>query len=805
MKTKLHLCFHIFLTIIQSTSALGTGATLSVSFLQQTVCGIVVSGSNRSVHCVNENFDGLIEPTLPYDIISGGANFFCGLTTGGASLYCWDTVKFSAKQVYEDESLPLRDISAGYDNICMILKGLNHVYCARSKNEYEKIGPSNGGYLMVTCGVEFSCGIYVGDNNKLIAGLYAKDIVSGEVRCWGKNSVLAKDIQDQFNGIEMTSITAGGFHVCGSNLDGFLICRGLNYSGQLNYPFDLEESSNYWRVALGLDYSCAIKVSSKSVVCWGGEGKYSSNLTENLEFESLIGGIDFVCGLLSGNFSVICWGPGWYENGSLVDRVLPMRNVLPGVCVKSECTQCGVVPNSKSLCLGEGKICKFCHVNSTLEPWIVPPSVLTLPQSPISPPPTAIKSKTSSRGILVFAIVGSGGVLAGVCFLCACVCFGRKMIHYLVQLPITNVGLRNSRRDSSTSSGPPRPLIVDQQRSSRLRRLSSGPSSIKYVNRAEEFTIQELALATDDFAVQNKIGSGSFGVVYKGKLDDGREVAIKRGETGQNTKKCHDKSSFYSELEFLSRVHHKNLVRLVGYCEERDERLLVYEYMKKGALYDHLHRQNQAQEGDLLINSYKMRIKIALDAARGIEYLHNYAVPPIIHRDIKSSNILLDTNWTARVSDFGLSLLESRPDCIPTETAGTVGYIDPEYYTMNVLTTKSDVYGFGVVLLELLTGKKATFKDDTNRGAPTSVVDYAVPAILAGEMMKILDQRVKLNTSNELEAVELVAYTALQCVTLEGKDRPTMRDIVGHLECAIDLYDDIHDSSLNTSVFIQSD
>ncbi|XVF23483.1 hypothetical protein REPUB_Repub13aG0042600 [Reevesia pubescens] len=295
----------------------------------------------------------------------------------------------------------------------------------------------------------------------------------------------------------------------------------------------------------------------------------------------------------------------------------------------------------------------------------------------------------------------------------------------------------------------------------------------------------------------NSFGTGSFGVVYKGKLLDGCEVAIKRGETGQITKKFQEKEiAFESELAFLSRLHHKHLVRLVGYCEERDERLLVHEYMKNGALYEHLHDKNNVEKSSSLLNSWKMRIKIALDAARGIEYLHNYAVPSIIHRDIKSSNILLDVNWAVRAADFGLSLMrpESDRDCRPMRAAGTVGYIDPEYYGLNVLTEKSDVYGLGVVMLELLTGKRAIFKNDENGGTPVSLVDFAVPAIMAGELVKVLDSRVGPPGLNEAEAVELMAYTAIHCVNLEGKERPTVGDIVCNLERAITVCDGSHGS-----------
>ncbi|PON86600.1 Serine/threonine protein kinase [Trema orientale] len=338
----------------------------------------------------------------------------------------------------------------------------------------------------------------------------------------------------------------------------------------------------------------------------------------------------------------------------------------------------------------------------------------------------------------------------------------------------------NSRRERSPSRG-----------SSTIRRPRRSRTSSKHADSAEElteFTLAELLAATNEFS--NKIGAGSFGSVYRGKLLDGREVAIKRGNVGQQMARYqYTESAFKS---FSSRLHHKHLVRLVGYCEEEEEeeeRLLVYEYMKNGALYDHLHDKNNVEKSSSFLNSWKIRIKIALDAARGIEHLHNYAVQPIIHRDIKSSNILLDSNWTAKVTDFGLSLLGSESDSgfQPMRVAGTVGYIDPEYYRLNVLTAKSDVYGLGVVLLEILTGKRAIFKNGQDGGTPIHVVDFAVPAIMAGELAKILDQRVGLPELNEAEAVELVAYTAMHCVNVEGKERPSMTDVVANLERALTL------------------
>jgi serine/threonine protein kinase len=308
--------------------------------------------------------------------------------------------------------------------------------------------------------------------------------------------------------------------------------------------------------------------------------------------------------------------------------------------------------------------------------------------------------------------------------------------------------------------------------------------------------------------LENKIGSGSFGTVYKGELPDGREVAIKRGETGMKMRKLQEKEiAFDSELALLSRLHHKHLLGLIGFCEENDERLLVYEYMSNWSLHDHLHSKENTEKSSSILNSWKMRIKIALDAARGIEYLHNYAVPPIIHRDIKSSNILLDANWTAKVSDFGLSLMEPESDqeFMSTRAAGTVGYIDPEYYVLNVLTAKSDVYGLGVVLLELLTGKRAVFKNDEDGVVPMGVVEYATPLIAKGMLQNVLDKRVGLPEMQETEAVELMAYTAMHSVNLEGKERPNIIDIVANLERALALCEEVRTSCCSTTFSIPSD
>uniref|UniRef100_A0A0D3FW63 Protein kinase domain-containing protein n=2 Tax=Oryza TaxID=4527 RepID=A0A0D3FW63_9ORYZ len=337
--------------------------------------------------------------------------------------------------------------------------------------------------------------------------------------------------------------------------------------------------------------------------------------------------------------------------------------------------------------------------------------------------------------------------------------------------------------------------------------LSKGPNTT-----VEQFPLVALRAATDCFSPAKRIGSGSFGAVYRASLPDGREVAIKRAErrdtggpsssSAAAARRVDHEAAFVSELALLSRVNHKNLVRLLGFCADGGERILVYEFMPNGTLHDHLHRRAASAAAPLSppLASWPSRLRLALGAARGIEYMHTYAVPPIIHRDIKSSNILLDSCWTAKVSDFGLSLLntldgdnaaagdggnagdgDDEERCV---TAGTVGYMDPEYYRLQHLTDKSDVYSFGVVLLELLSGCKAIQKYEGS-GSPKNVVDMAVPHIEGDRVHRVLDARLPLPTPWEMEAVAYVGYLAADCVRLAGRDRPTMSEVVGVLERAV--------------------
>ncbi|XP_037492614.1 putative serine/threonine-protein kinase-like protein CCR3 [Jatropha curcas] len=717
---------YAFLITCTEVDSLGSASTIAVIYGTATVCGIIAREPTQRIQCFKNGQTISIKPTVSFEAISGGHTFFCGLRSGGFSVFCWETnaANFQTKRIYYNDTVPLTDLTVGDDQVCAREVNSGIAKCWRGKGRGRSPFPSPSialRFSTLTSGTGFTCGIL--RNNST-------------VYCWGhNNNNVGAEIQRQFGSLRMLYLVAGQSHACGLSRSGYLVCKGSNNEfGKLDVPSS--SAFEFSGLALGSDFSCAIKQRNGLVKCWGEENKFqlNANILEDISFELIVSGLDFTCGLTTNNLSMTCWGQGWSNNGNDV----PLGMIIPGPCVQSSCSNCGI-------CTIIYCLCRFLHHNSG-QPSITNDNV------------NAATALTTNGSISTTPSLRSFSVL---------------------------------KHHSSTQLG--------RQKST---------SSSRHTNKVQKFSLSELVFATNNFSLENKIGYGSFGIVYKGKLADGHEVAIKRGDIGIKIKKFPEKEgAFDSEIALLSRLHHKHLVELVGFCDEKDERLLVYEYMCNGALYDHLHNKNNIEKSSSILNSWKMRIKIALDVARGIEYLHNFAVPHIIHRDIKSSNILLDANWTAKVSDFGLSLTGpcSDKEFKPSKAVGTVGYIDPEYYVLNVPTAKIDVYGLGVVLLELLTGKKAVFKAEEEGAGPTGIVEYATPLISTMELQTLLDKRVGSPQIHEAEAVELMAYTAMHCVSLEGKERPNIDQIVANLERALALCEETHASFSTFTFSIPSD
>ncbi|XP_020585731.1 proline-rich receptor-like protein kinase PERK1 [Phalaenopsis equestris] len=287
------------------------------------------------------------------------------------------------------------------------------------------------------------------------------------------------------------------------------------------------------------------------------------------------------------------------------------------------------------------------------------------------------------------------------------------------------------------------------------------------------FTYEELVMATDGFSDANLLGQGGFGYVHRGMLPSGKEVAIKQLKSGSGQ----GEREFQAEVEIISRVHHKHLVSLVGYCIADGKRLLVYEFIPNNTLEFHLHEKGRPTL------DWPTRLKIALGSAKGLAYLHEDCHPKIIHRDIKASNILLDFNFEAKVSDFGLAKIASETNThVSTRVMGTFGYLAPEYASTGKLTDKSDVFSFGVMLLELITGRQPF--DSNQSFLDDSLVDWARPllarAIDDWNFDVLVDPRLGRGY-NTTQMRSMIACAAV-AVRHSAKRRPLMSQIVRALE-----------------------
>ncbi|WVZ77615.1 hypothetical protein U9M48_025464 [Paspalum notatum var. saurae] len=278
-----------------------------------------------------------------------------------------------------------------------------------------------------------------------------------------------------------------------------------------------------------------------------------------------------------------------------------------------------------------------------------------------------------------------------------------------------------------------------------------------------------LEAATGKFSESNVLGVGGFGSVYKANFDGGFAAAVKR--LGGGAQDC--EKEFENELDLLGKIRHPNIVSLVGFCIHEVNRFIVYELMENGSLDSQLHGPSH---GSAL--SWHIRMKIALDTARGLEYLHEHCNPPIIHRDLKSSNILLDPEFNAKISDFGLAVTSGNHSKGSIKLSGTMGYVAPEYLLDGKLTEKSDVYAFGVVLLELLLGRKPVEK--MAQSQCQSIVTWAMPQLTdRSKLPNIIDPMIK-NTM-DLKHLYQVAAVAVLCVQPEPSYRPLITDVLHSL------------------------
>ncbi|KAF3441759.1 hypothetical protein FNV43_RR15674 [Rhamnella rubrinervis] len=353
---------------------------------------------------------------------------------------------------------------------------------------------------------------------------------------------------------------------------------------------------------------------------------------------------------------------------------------------------------------------------------------------------TCSRNKVNTAGSLSFKV--SAGVIS----------------LFLVAAVVAAITVRRSSRFSNRAK-------LAKARENMLK--SSGGKS------ARIFTLKEVKKATNGFSKQRVLGSGGFGEVYKGELHDGTIVAVKSAKVGNIKSTQH----VLNEVGILSQVNHKNLVKILGCCVDSEQPLMIYEYIPNGTLHDHLHGKFPT------FLEWKTRLKIALQTAEALAYLHSSAYTPIYHRDVKSSNILLDEELNAKVADFGLSRL-ARPGLshVSTCAQGTLGYLDPEYYRNYQLTDKSDVYSYGVVMLELLTSQNAI--DFSRDQDDVNLAIFVSQRARSGATMEIVDHRLlEKEGSGDIQAsVKLLLELALACLREKKGDRPAMKDVVQELQ-----------------------
>lgn len=384
---------------------------------------------------------------------------------------------------------------------------------------------------------------------------------------------------------------------------------------------------------------------------------------------------------------------------------------------------------------------------------------------------------SSSMGVIVGSVLGGFAGLSAIAGLGFC--FYKKGLQRSGRVQSPNTVVVHPQHSASESEllkitiGGQNAVATTSDTQSRT---SSGPSDVHVVEAGNMIiSIQVLRNVTNDFSEENVLGRGGFGVVYKGELHDATKIAVKRMEAGVMSSK--GLNEFQAEIAVLTKVRHRHLVALLGYCIEGTERLLVYEYMPQGPLSHHLF---DWENHNLKPLDWTKRLTIALDVARGVEYLHSLAHQSFIHRDLKPSNILLGDDMRAKVSDFGLVRLAPEGKCsIETRLAGTFGYLAPEYAVTGRVTTKADVFSYGVILMELITGRRAL--DETQPEESVHLVTWFRRMHISKETFRNAIDKALEVTDETFKSICTVAELAGHCTAREPYQRPDMGHAVNVL------------------------
>ncbi|KAG9141947.1 hypothetical protein Leryth_009295 [Lithospermum erythrorhizon] len=363
-----------------------------------------------------------------------------------------------------------------------------------------------------------------------------------------------------------------------------------------------------------------------------------------------------------------------------------------------------------------------------------------------------------------------------------CFCFGKQKGK--------NVKKTRDKENQYNKSSKARQMASAQESFKSETKLDNEVEAVDDHVKARVFSYRELASATNNFREESLIGEGGFGPVYKGVLErTGQAIAVKT----LNHAGLQGDKEFLVEVLMLNLLRHENLVNLIGYCAEGQQRLLVYEYLSAGSLEYHLHDLTT----DMEPLDWNTRMVVALGAAKGLNYLHNEAKPPVIYRDLKSSNILLDENFQPKLSDFGLAKFGPGADKshVSTRVMGTHGYCAPEYAGTGRLTVKSDIYSFGIVLLEIITGRRAL--DPTRPRREQILLDWARPFLRERNYVQLADPKLKGQFSGS--SLQQVIGVVLTCLRDDHHKRPDANEVVVALNYVATQKYDMHSAHLSTS------
>ncbi|XP_020584631.1 serine/threonine-protein kinase-like protein CR4 [Phalaenopsis equestris] len=752
-----------FLTI--GISALGSMSSIAVSYGENgpVFCALVPDGSHL-VRCFGTDASIVYgaPSRLPMLSLTAGDSFVCGLLLDSSQPYCWGNnfyVQMGVPQPME-EGAAYSEISAGDHHLCGVRKQHRRFQSSSSLIDcwgYNMTASLNfdGEVTSLTAGSLFNCALLVRNRTAF---------------CWGDETG-SNIISLTPKNLRYRSISAGGFHVCGILENSRVFCWGRSLAVQGDV--DLAPVDPMLSVVGGRFHACGIKSVDHMVLCWGFWLQSGVPPPKSTKLYEIAAGDYFTCGVLAdSSLAPLCWGTGGPWS-------IPMA-ASPGICNSNPCgpgffefTHLSL-PN-KFCRPVNSRVCLPCSNGCPEETYLLSSCNATLDRRCEFNCTHCVSNECSSFCLQKRSTSPNMSSLQIPIFISELV-FGVVLVSSVTLVAFLYVRYKLQRckcgaNELKTSKN--RPCSFQKE----LVKIQPDLEDLK-IHRAQMFTFEELEKATGGFCEESQVGKGSFSCVFKGVLKDGTVVAVKRAIRASDLKK--NSKEFHTELDLLSRLNHAHLLNLLGYCEEGGEMLLVYEFMAHGSLYQHLHGNEPGLKERL---DWVKRVTIAVQAARGIEYLHGYACPPVIHRDIKSSNILIDEEHNARVSDFGLSLLGPTDSRSPLSElpAGTLGYLDPEYYRLHYLTTKSDVYSFGVLLLELLSGRKAI----DMRFEEGNIVEWAVPLIKSENITAILDPVLK--PPAEEEALKKIAIFACKCVRMRGKDRPSMDKVTTVLERALAL------------------